>query len=63
MTTGIVPYLNLGNLSSSCPRDEFRNGKKAIAYVGKACTLMKWQTRPFFVLATLAAGHADLGGI
>jgi tetratricopeptide (TPR) repeat protein len=59
-------YLNLAYLRSTCPRAEFRNGQEAIAYVQKACDLMKVQTSPYsvpqsFVLVRLAAAHAEIG--
>jgi tetratricopeptide (TPR) repeat protein len=59
-------YFNLADLRSTCPQAEFRNGKEAIAYIQRACDLMKVQTLPYsipqsFVLVRLAAAHAEIG--
>src|SRR5262249_34946033 len=60
-TNNPAAYLNLPDRRSSCQQAEFRNGQEAIAHVQRACDLMGPQTPPYFVLATLAAAHAEVG--
>jgi tetratricopeptide (TPR) repeat protein len=50
---------NLGWLLATCPKDEIRNGKKAIEYATKACELTKWKNAGW--LDTLAAAYAEDG--
>jgi S1-C subfamily serine protease/tetratricopeptide (TPR) repeat protein len=50
-------YLAL--LRASCPRDSFRNGRKAIQHATQACELTKWQD--WRTLDSLAAAHAEDG--
>jgi len=55
---GIV-YNNLALFRSSCPNDNYRNGKQAVELSSKACKLTHWKS--WFCIATLAAAYAETG--
>ncbi len=44
-------------LLATCPKDSFRDGKKAVEYATKACELTNWKISQF--LDTLAAAYAE----
>ena len=54
-----MPYNNLAWLAATSPRQEFRDGKKAVEYARKACELTNWKEPGN--LDTLAAAYAQSG--
>jgi tetratricopeptide (TPR) repeat protein len=52
-------YTNLAWLLATCPKEEVRNGKKAVEYAKKACELTGWKEPN--KLSVLAAAHAEAG--
>jgi tetratricopeptide (TPR) repeat protein len=54
-----IPYHNLGWLLATCPKDEVRDGKKALELAKKACELDGWKDP--WRLDTLAAAYAETG--
>jgi tetratricopeptide (TPR) repeat protein len=52
-------FNNLAWLEATCPKPEFRDGKKAIEHATRACKLNAWK-RPNN-LSTLAAAYAETG--
>ena len=46
-------------LYATCPKDEIRNGAKALELANKACDLSNW--KDFNVIDTLAAAEAENG--
>jgi tetratricopeptide (TPR) repeat protein len=52
-------YNNLAWLLATCPRQEFRDGRKAVELARKACELTGW--RDPYMLGTLAAAYAEAG--
>jgi tetratricopeptide (TPR) repeat protein len=46
-------------LLATCPQADIRDGKKAVEYATKACTLSNWKDAPS--LDTLAAADAEVG--
>jgi len=52
-------YNTLAWLWATCPKSEFRDGKKAVEYARKACELTEWKDS--CVLDTLAAACAEAG--
>lgn len=50
---------NLAWMLATCPRDDLRDGKKAIEHATKACELSDWKVASR--LSTLAAAHAECG--
>ena len=49
----------LARLLATCPKDDLRDGKRAVGLAARACELSGWRT-PLFV-DTLAAAHAEAG--
>jgi tetratricopeptide (TPR) repeat protein len=54
-----LPYNNLAYLLATCPKLQYRDGKKAMAYANRACRTTNWQHGLF--LDTLAAACAEAG--
>jgi tetratricopeptide (TPR) repeat protein len=52
-------YNNLSWLSATCPKTEYRSGKKAVEYGRKACELTEWKQSN--CVGTLAAAYAESG--
>ena len=52
-------YNNTAWLLATCPDENFRNGKRAVALATKACELSEWTIAAS--LDTLAAAHAEAG--
>ncbi len=50
---------NKGKMLATCPKDSIRDGKKALELTKKACELSHYKEA--WVLAALAAAHAELG--
>ncbi len=50
---------NIAWLLATCPKDELRNGKKAIEQATKACELSQWKDP--YIIPTLAAAYAESG--
>jgi tetratricopeptide (TPR) repeat protein len=53
------PHERLAWVLATVPKDELRDGKKAVDYATKACELTVWQNPEY--LATLAAAIAESG--
>jgi TPR repeat protein len=51
--------IRLAWILATCPKDDLRDGKKALEYAMKACELNEWKIA--FDLSTLAATHAECG--
>jgi hypothetical protein len=54
-----LPYAGIAWMLSTCPKDEVRNGKKAVEYARKACELTNWKNASY--LAVLVAAFAEVG--
>ncbi len=54
-----IAYANLAWVLSTCPKDDVRDGRKAIEHATKACKLSEWKNG--YHLASLAAAHAQNG--
>ncbi len=52
-------YNSLAWLQATCPRDEFRDGRRALEHANKACQLTDWSD--YRSLDTLAAAYAETG--
>jgi tetratricopeptide (TPR) repeat protein len=52
-------YCALAFVLATCPRPEFRDGKRALEYARRGCELSRWQVSGMF--ASLAAAYAELG--
>lgn len=52
-------YNNLAWLLATCPRQEFRDGKRAVELAKRACELTGWRDPD--LLGTLAAAYAEAG--
>lgn len=52
-------YNGLARLLAACPKDEIRNGAKALEFAERAASLRQYETSDS--LATLAWAHAELG--
>lgn len=52
-------YRQYALLQAACPKDRFRNGKKAVANAEQACELTEWKN--WSALDTLAAANAEAG--
>jgi tetratricopeptide (TPR) repeat protein len=52
-------YGVLARIFACCPKEEVRDGKKAVTLATKACELSNWKTP--FCLESLAAAHAETG--
>ncbi|HXT58067.1 MAG TPA: tetratricopeptide repeat protein, partial [Pirellulales bacterium] len=50
---------NMALLLAACPKDRYRNGKKAVEYAQEACELTQWKSSS--ALDTLAAACAEAG--
>src|SRR5262249_500441 len=50
---------SLARLYAVCPKDDVRNGKKAVEYAKKACELTDWKNPAY--IDTLAAAYAEAG--
>ena len=50
---------SLGWLLAACPDASFRDGKKAVEFATKACTLSEWKEA--YPVGTLAAAYAEAG--
>ena len=46
-------------LRATCPKEQLRDGKKAVEYATKACELTSWNSSP--CLEALAAAYAEAG--
>lgn len=52
-------YERLAWVLATAPKDELRDGKKAVDYAQKACELTEWKNPDY--LATLSAAFAEMG--
>jgi tetratricopeptide (TPR) repeat protein len=55
----VLAYNSLAWLWATCPKEEVRDGKKAVEYAKKACELTDWNE--LYYLDTLAAAYAEMG--
>jgi tetratricopeptide (TPR) repeat protein len=53
------PYERLAWVLATVPKDELRDGKKAVDYAKKACELTEWKNPDY--LTTLSAAYAESG--
>jgi Flp pilus assembly protein TadD len=54
-----LAYNDYAWLLATCPQADLRDGRKAVEYATKACTLSQWKDAPS--LDTLAAADAEVG--